>query len=197
MPSPAEITAPFIEDEDLSAYINEYAYDDEGNPISSSTCGWKMTARGAKAREQAYLEILRESPPMEQLPAEYDAELRPDTDAVLAFGLGISFDQLLRYVHKRNIRTPWKPYRRITQPLVAFNEISKRLKKAIPGLQLFYRRPASVEYDRVLALYSNHSMGRLQYEEEDEQRVIEYIKKELEIDSPPLWFWDMDEEDTF
>ena len=67
----------------------------------------------------------------------------------------------------------------------------------IPGLQLFYRRPASVEYDRVLALYSNHSMGRLWYVEEDEQCVIEYIKKELEIDSPPLWFWDMDKDDIF
>lgn len=98
---------------------------------------------------------------MEQLPPEYNAEYMPDTDAVLAFGLGITFDQLLEYVHKKNICAPWKPDCWITQPLVAFNQISKRFKKVIPGLQLFYRRPASVEYDRVLALYSNHSMGRL------------------------------------
>ena len=46
---------------------------------------------------------------MEQLPPEYNAEYMPDTDAVLAFGLGITFDQLLEYVHKKNICAPWKP----------------------------------------------------------------------------------------
>ena len=58
MPSPAEITAPSIEDEDLSEYLYEYVRDGEGKLISTSTCGWKMTALGAKAREQVLFPCL-------------------------------------------------------------------------------------------------------------------------------------------
>ena len=59
----------------------------------------------------------------------------------------------------------------------------------IPGVVVYYRRPFSVYYEGLLALYSNHSSRR---GDAHEQHIIEFLKKEFEIDPTPKWYWDMD-----
>ena len=204
------IIAPDIADEDLSAYVNEFQRDDGGNLIRSTTHGWKLTPRGELARLQvlpcssilrflsdfrlqAFVEETKQYPPMEQLPARYDAAITK-TSAILSFGLGITYDQLLGFVNKRNIRAPWAPDQPITRPIVAYLMITRHLRTKIRGLRLFYRRPMSPQYDMLLALYSNHSFRTYQYHDESQRRIIEIMKKELDIDSPPMWYWDMGSE---
>ena len=65
----------------------------------------------------------------------------------------------------------------------------------IPGVVVYYRRPFSVYYEGLLALYSNHSMRELQRRgEAHEKMVIEFLQKEMELDSTPMWYWDMSHE---
>ena len=204
------IIAPDIADEDLSAYVNELQRDDGGNLIRSTTHGWKLTPRGELARlqvlpcssilrlhsdfvSQAFVEETKQYPPMEQLPTRYDAAITK-TSAILSFGLGVTYDQLLGFVNKRNIRAPWAPDQPITRPIVAYLMIVRHLRTKIRGLSLFYRRPMSPHYDMLLALYSNHSFRTYQYHDESQRRIIEIMKKELDIDSPPMWYWDMGSE---
>ncbi|ETW76501.1 hypothetical protein HETIRDRAFT_455051 [Heterobasidion irregulare TC 32-1] len=191
-----EIIAPDIRDDDLSAYVNEYEHDAEGKTIPTAAQGWRMTARCALARQQRWVEETKQYPPMEHLPAQYDAAITR-TSVILCFGLGVTYDQLLRFVNKHNIRAPSAPDQPITRPVVAFFMIAKHLATKVRGLRLFYRRPRSLQYDMVLALYSNHSFRKYQYRPESEKRIIEIMKEELEIDSTPMWYWDMDRDTLF
>ena len=81
--------------------------------------------------------------------------------------------------------------------MVAWSMIVKPLKSKVLGLRLFYRTPYSLEYDGLIALYSNHSFRRYQYHDASEKRIIEIIREELEIDSTPMWYWDVDYDSWF
>ena len=123
---------------------------------------------------------------MEQLPAELDAEIT-HTRALLSFGLGITHEQILAYAAKRNIRNPFAPDKPITSPAVAWGRIARLFMETIPGFLVYYRRPFSVRHEGLLALYSNHSMRELQrHGEAHEKMVIEFLQKELELDSTPI-----------
>ncbi|ETW76588.1 hypothetical protein HETIRDRAFT_328315 [Heterobasidion irregulare TC 32-1] len=177
-------SVPDIEVEDLSAYTEEVEQNADGKSV--------LTRRALIAQQQEFREWIKQYPPMQQLPAKLDAEIT-HTGALLSFGLGITYEHLLAYAAKRNIRASWAPDEAITSPAVAWVRIARLFMERMPGFLVYYRRPFSVHYEGLLALYSNHSMRELQRRgEAHEKMVIEFLQKEMELDSTPMWYWDMD-----
>lgn len=136
MPSPPERSAfSIVKNSDLSTHRNEDAPDADGNSGQKST-----SMHSARTPAQRFIADAKRLPPWEQLPARYDAAIT-GTPALLGFGLGVTFNRLLAYVHKRDIWDPWEPDHPIISPMVAWSMIVKPLKSKVLGLRLFYRTP--------------------------------------------------------
>ncbi|KAI0040885.1 hypothetical protein FA95DRAFT_1565995 [Auriscalpium vulgare] len=108
---------------------------------------------------------------------------------VLLYGYALHYTDLINFANQRNlpnIHAPGKPFTQITCCSPILNYLN-RVTRAVLHLGIpISERPGT----RVVMLYSNYSMEREEYEEQDEREIIEILKGELGFRKDPVWYWD-------
>ncbi|EIN08987.1 hypothetical protein PUNSTDRAFT_134161 [Punctularia strigosozonata HHB-11173 SS5] len=114
-------------------------------------------------------------------------DVGPDDCPLFHYGLGVPHDRLVSYAIRKEF-IPAGATRMMT--------CSDRMLRNLTMICRARIRLAVVVhpiYDFVLSLYSNFSLCEDELSEDDEDEVIDILKRELNLDpdAEPLWYWDI------
>ncbi|EIN08989.1 hypothetical protein PUNSTDRAFT_52406 [Punctularia strigosozonata HHB-11173 SS5] len=116
--------------------------------------------------------------------------LRPNDCPLFHYGVGIPLEQLRAYGIRRGL-IPRDEAHISLSVLSRLDQIVKDIAKRCNG-KLYRAKVAHYSYTNVVALYTNYSKHLRHRSSEEDERVISFIKAELEIpsDCRALWYWD-------
>ncbi|KAI0040884.1 hypothetical protein FA95DRAFT_1683550 [Auriscalpium vulgare] len=141
---------------------------------------------------QDWLRRMTSSVPLRNLPRQFEVQRIPHANRppVLLYGYSLHLEELLDLANQRNLPNAISPGEPLTTASCTVSIL--RYLNGVTGAALHLGIPISERPGtRVVMLYSNYSMEREQYEEQDEREIIEILKGELGFKSDPVWYWDL------
>ncbi|KAI0058552.1 hypothetical protein BV25DRAFT_1919248 [Artomyces pyxidatus] len=107
----------------------------------------------------------------------------------LHFGFALSSEEFFAYARARGLVNPQEPGAPLSIETCSI-PVVKHLRAVADANRLYLTIPSLPTPGHVVvALYSNYTMMGVRYQDEDEHDVVRIIKKEFQLDRPPMWYW--------
>ncbi|KAK0434305.1 hypothetical protein EV421DRAFT_1840546 [Armillaria borealis] len=133
---------------------------------------------------------------MKTLPEVYRVTGPACNPPVFQYGFGLTFQRLIDYALQHHIvEVPENPENDdpedIRGGLIIFSlcDVTQYLQR-LCRLPLTYVNPISLDYDVVIAMYSNYTQEDRELEDEDHAEVVQQMGEELGCPEGPMWYLD-------
>ncbi|KAI0263534.1 hypothetical protein BC834DRAFT_844428 [Gloeopeniophorella convolvens] len=133
--------------------------------------------------------------PMELLTEEYDVLTMRDPPQLLWWGIPITIEILTKYAKKRGFWRDEPGMTALQRLLWAEWDCTLFLRNLTKYRPLELRYPYSLEYSWVVGIYSSYRVQDEELTPAQEDKLIRVLKRELEVDTEPIWFFDQEHRD--
>ncbi|KAK0204429.1 hypothetical protein DFS33DRAFT_1259506 [Desarmillaria ectypa] len=130
---------------------------------------------------------------MKELPSEYTVTDPDYPPCQYQYRFGVTYQWLINYARQHNLIKEPKSNdpEDVRASLVVYSMINTvRHLQHLCRTIIKFACPISVDYNVVLALYSNHTQEDRELEDKDHAEVVETLSKELGCPEGPMWFED-------
>ncbi|KAI0263536.1 hypothetical protein BC834DRAFT_971234 [Gloeopeniophorella convolvens] len=151
--------------------------------------------RLAERSRNSFLRMCKRLQPMEILTEEYNVMTMRIPPRLLWWGIPITEATLTKYAKKRGFWRSGSDMTELDRLLWAERDCTRFLRNLTKYSQLELRYPYSLEYSWVVGIYSSYKIHDEVLTAVQEDKLIRVLKRELEVDLEPIWFFDQENYD--